>query len=363
MYTANTMASAIEALGMSLPNSSAQDAISDDKMRDCFDAGAAVLNLLKLGIRPRDILTKEAFENAITVLIALGGSTNAVLHLPAIAHAAGVELTLDDFERVGKRVPVLADLKPSGRYVMSDLVRIGGTVPLMKMLLDAGLLHGECLTVTGRTMRENLDKLGHPYPEGQQIIRPLDNPIRKDSHLRILYGNLAAGGAVAKISGKEGEVFTGSARVFESEDAAMTSILAKQIRPGEVIVIRMEGPKGGPGMREMLGPTSAIMGLGLGKEVALVTDGRFSGGSHGFVVGHITPEAFVGGTIALLRDGDRITIDAVNNRIDVDLTDSEQAARRAVWIQPEPRYRHGVLAKYAKLVTSASEGAVTDKNL
>jgi dihydroxy-acid dehydratase len=363
MYTANTMASTIEALGMSLPNSSAQDAISDDKLRDCFDAGAAVLNLLKLGIRPRDILTKEAFENAITVLIALGGSTNAVLHLPAIAHAAGVELSLDDFERIGKRVPVLADLKPSGKYVMSDLVKIGGTVPLMKMLLDAGLLHGDCMTVTGRTMRENLEKLGHPYPEGQQIIRPLDRPIKKDSHLRILYGNLAAGGAVAKITGKEGELFTGTARVFDSEDTAMKAILARQINPGEVIVIRMEGPKGGPGMREMLGPTSAIMGLGLGKDVALITDGRFSGGSHGFVVGHITPEAFVGGAIALLKDGDRITIDAVNNRLDVELTDPELAARKAAWIQPEPRYRHGVLAKYAKLVTSASEGAVTDKDL
>jgi dihydroxy-acid dehydratase len=364
MYTANTMASAIEALGMSLPNSSAQDAVSDDKLRDCFDAGAAVLNLLQLGIRPRDIMTKEAFENAITVVIALGGSTNAVLHLPAIAHAAGVELTLDDFERIGKRVPVLADLKPSGKHVMSDLVAIGGTVPLMKMLLDAGLLHGDCLTVTGRTMRENLEKATrNTYPAGQEIIRPLDNPIKKDSHLRVLYGNLAAGGAVAKITGKEGEVFTGTARVFDSEDAAMQAILAKTIRPGEIIVIRMEGPKGGPGMREMLGPTSAIMGLGLGKEVALITDGRFSGGSHGFVVGHITPEAYVGGVIGLLKDGDRITIDAVNNRLDVDLDAAELAARKAAWTQPEPRYRHGVLAKYAKLVTSASEGAVTDKDL
>jgi dihydroxy-acid dehydratase len=363
MYTANTMASAIEALGMSLPNSSAQDAISDDKLRDCFDAGAAVVNLLKLGVRPRDILTREAFENAITVLIALGGSTNAVLHLPAIAHAAGVELTIDDFARIGKRVPVLADLKPSGKYVMSDLVRIGGTVPLMKLLLDGGLLHGDCLTVTGRTLRENLEKLARPYPAGQDIIRPLADPIRKDSHLRILYGNLAAGGAVAKISGKEGEVFSGKARVFDSEDAAMKAILARQINPGEVIVIRMEGPKGGPGMREMLGPTSAIMGLGLGKDVALITDGRFSGGSHGFVVGHITPEAFVGGPIALLHDGDGITIDAVNNRIDVELSAAELANRKAAWVQPEPRYRHGVLAKYAKLVTSASEGAVTDKNL
>jgi len=363
MYTANTMASAIEALGMSLPNSSSQAAISDDKMRDCFDAGAAVMNLIALGIRPRDIMTKEAFENAITVLIALGGSTNATLHLPAMAHAAGVDITIDDFERIGKNGPVLADLKPSGKYAMADLVRIGGTLPLMKMLLDAGLLHGDCMTVTGRTLRENIEKFAKPYPEGQEIIRPLSNPIKKDSHLRILYGNLAEGGAVAKISGKEGEVFTGKARVFESEDCAMKAILAKQIKPGEVIVIRMEGPKGGPGMREMLGPTSAVMGLGLGKQVALITDGRFSGGSHGFVVGHITPEAFVGGTIALLEDGDEITIDAVKNRIDVKLDAAVLEARRAVWKQPEPRYRRGVLAKYAKLVTSASEGAVTDKGL
>ncbi len=363
MYTANTMGSAIEALGMSLPNSSSQNAISDDKMRDCFDAGAAVLNLLKLGIRPRDILTKEAFENAITVLITLGGSTNAVLHLPAIAHAAGIELSIDDFERVGRRVPVLADLKPSGKYFMSDLVAIGGTLPLMKMLLDGGLLHGECMTVTGRTLRENLEKLAQPYPAGQQIVRPLDNPLKKDSHLRILYGNLAEGGAVAKISGKEGEVFTGHARVFNSEDDAMKAILAKLIRKGDVIVIRMEGPKGGPGMREMLGPTSAVMGMGLGKDVALITDGRFSGGSHGFVVGHITPEAFVGGMIALLQEGDQITIDATTNRIDVILHPEEIARRRAAWIQPAPRYTHGVLAKYAKLVTSASEGAVTDKYL
>jgi dihydroxy-acid dehydratase len=357
------MASAIEALGMSLPNSSAQAAISEDKMRDCFDAGAAVINLIRLGIRPRDIMTKEAFENAITVLIALGGSTNACLHLPAMAHAAGVEITLDDFERIGKRVPVLADLKPSGKYAMADLVGIGGTVPLMKMLLDAGLLHGDCMTVTGRTMRENLEKLAKSYPAGQQIIRPLDNPIKKDSHLRILYGNLAEGGAVAKISGKEGELFAGRARVFNSEDEAMKAILAKSIRKGDVIVIRYEGPKGGPGMREMLGPTSAIMGLGLGKDVALITDGRFSGGSHGFVVGHITPEACLGGTIGILEEGDDIIIDAVNNRIDVTLGEAEIARRKAAWKQPAPRYTHGVLAKYAKLVSTASEGAVTDKYL
>ena len=363
MYTANTMASAIEALGMSLPNSSAQAAISDDKMRDCFDAGAAVLNLLNLGITPRDIMTKEAFENAITVLIALGGSTNAALHIPAMAHCAGVDITLDDFERIGKRVPVLADLKPSGRFAMADLVRIGGTVPLMKMLLEGGLLHGDCMTVTGRTMRENLDKQDVSYPAGQEIIRPLANPLKKDSHLRVLYGNLAEGGSVAKISGKEGEQFTGKARVFNSEDDAMKAILAKLINPGDVIVIRMEGPKGGPGMREMLGPTSAIMGLGLGKTVALITDGRFSGGSHGFVVGHITPEAFCGGTIGILEEGDEIIIDAVTNRIDVNLPAEVIAARKAAWVQPEPRYRYGVLAKYAKLVSTATEGAVTDKYL
>jgi dihydroxy-acid dehydratase len=363
MYTANTMASAIEALGMSLPNSSAQNAISEDKMRDCFDAGAAVVNLLKLGITPRDILTKEAFENAITVLIALGGSTNAVLHLPAMAHAAGIELSIDDFERIGRDVPVLADLKPSGKYAMSDLVAIGGTVPLLKILLDGGLLHGDCMTVTGRTMRENIEKFAKPYPADQQIIRPLSNPLKKNSHLRVLYGNLAEGGAIAKISGKEGELFAGKARVFDSEDDAMKAILSRQILKGDVIVIRLEGPKGGPGMREMLGPTSAVMGMGLGKDVALITDGRFSGGSHGFVVGHITPEAFCGGTIGILKDGDEIVIDAVNNRIDVKLSDEEITARKATWVQPAPRYTRGVLAKYAKLVSTASEGAVTDKYL
>jgi len=363
MYTANTMASAIEALGMSLPNSSAQAAISDDKMRDCFDAGAAVLNLINLGIKPRDIMTKKAFENAITMIIALGGSTNACLHIPAMAHAAGVDITIDDFARIGERVPVLADLKPSGKFAMADLVRIGGTVPLMKILLDAGLLHGDCMTVTGRTLRENVEKLAKPYPKDQQIIRPLDNPIKKDSHLRILRGNLAPEGAAAKITGKEGQAFTGKARVFNSEDDAMKSILAREIVKGDVIVIRYEGPKGGPGMREMLGPTSAIMGLGLGKDVALITDGRFSGGSHGFVVGHITPEAFSGGAIGLLEDGDTITIDAEKNRIDVNIDDAELEKRRAAWQQPAPRYTHGVLAKYAKLVATASEGAVTDKYL
>ncbi len=363
MYTANTMASAIEALGMSLPNSSAQVAISDDKMRDCFDAGAAVFHLIKRGIKPRDIMTRKAFENAITVVIALGGSTNAVLHLLAMAHAAEVELSIDDFTEIGKRVPVLADLKPSGKHVMADLVRIGGTVPLMRMLLEGGLLHGDCLTVTGKTMAENLANSPLHYPDDQQIIRPLSNPLKKDSHLRILYGNLAPGGSVAKISGKEGNSFTGKARVFDSEELAMHAILDGLIKDGDVIVIRREGPKGGPGMREMLGPTSAVMGRGLGKTVALITDGRFSGGSHGFVVGHITPEAHEGGPIGLLHDGDIITIDAEKNRIDVDLSDDQLAARKEAWTRPEPRYRHGVLAKFAKLTTSASEGAVTDKNL
>ncbi|MDE0827525.1 MAG: dihydroxy-acid dehydratase [Akkermansiaceae bacterium] len=363
MYTANTMASAIEALGMSLPNSSAQAAVSDDKLRDCFDAGAAVLNMLQLGITPKDIMTRKAFENSITVVIALGGSTNAVLHLLAMAHAAEVELTIDDFTEIGKRVPLLADLKPSGKYVMAELVKIGGTVPLMKMLLGAGLLHGDCLTVTGKTMAENLANSPLEYRAGQDVIRPLDNPIKKDSHLRILYGNLAPEGAVAKITGKEGEAFTGRARVFDSEEESMKAILDGKIVAGDVIVIRREGPKGGPGMREMLGPTSAVMGRGLGDSVALITDGRFSGGSHGFVVGHITPEAFLGGPIGLLKEGDEITIDAVGNEISVSVSDEEMGARRAAWTQPEPRYRRGVLAKYAAHVTSASEGAVTDKGL
>jgi dihydroxy-acid dehydratase len=362
MYTANTMASAIEALGMSLPNSSAQAAISSAKLDDCRRAGAAVLHLIKRGIRPLDILTREAFENAITVVIALGGSTNAVLHLLAIAHTAGVKLEIDDFMRIGKRVPVLADLKPSGRYLMSELVAIGGQTPLMKTLLDAGLLHGDCLTVTGKTLRENLKSV-KPYPKGQDIVRPLSDPIKKDSHLVILRGNLAPGGAVAKISGKEGLRFTGAARVFENEETAMTAILDGTVQKGDVIVIRYEGPEGGPGMREMLSPTSAVMGRGLGKDVALITDGRFSGGSHGFVAGHITPEAYRGGAIAIVRNGDKITIDAEKRVIDLHLPKAEIAARLKKWRAPKRRYTHGVLAKYAKLVSSASEGAVTDKHL
>jgi dihydroxy-acid dehydratase len=362
MYTANTMASAVEALGMSLPNSSAQNAISEAKKEDCRRAGAAVVNMLKKGIRPLDIMTKKAFENAITVVIALGGSTNAVLHLLAIAHAAKVKLDIDDFTRVGKRVPVLADLKPSGKHLMSELVAIGGIRPLMKTLLEAGLLHGDVLTVTGQTMAETLRDVG-PYPNGQTIVHPLNDPIKKDSHLVILYGNLAPEGAVAKITGKEGLRFTGRARVFNSEEAALKKISDDSIVKGDVVVIRYEGPRGGPGMREMLSPTSAIMGKGLGKDVALITDGRFSGGSHGFVVGHITPEAYAGGPLALVKNGDPITIDADKRQLNIDISAAELNARRKVWSAPKPRYTRGVLAKYASAVTSASLGAVTDLNL
>ncbi|TDX31693.1 dihydroxy-acid dehydratase [Modicisalibacter xianhensis] len=359
MYTANTMASAIEALGMSLPNSSAQNAVSQTKRDDCHAAGEAVLELLEKDIKPSDIMTREAFENAITVVIALGGSTNAILHLIGMASTIGVELSLDDFTRIGKRVPVVADLRPSGHYMMSELVAIGGIQPLMKTLLDAGLLHGDCLTVTGRTLAENLADV-KPYPDDQQIIMPLDKPIKAQSHLRILYGNLAPTGAVAKITGKEGTRFTGRARVFGSEEEAQARINDGTVVAGDVLVIRYEGPKGGPGMREMLTPTSAIMGRGLGNDVALITDGRFSGGSHGFVVGHVTPEAFEGGPIALVEDGDEITIDAEADVIEVNVSDDELARRRAAWHQPEPRYRRGVLAKYARTVSSASLGAVTD---
>jgi len=359
MYTANTMASAIEALGMSLPNSSAQAAVSEDKRLDCERAGAAVLELLKKDIKPRDIMTKQAFENAITVVIALGGSTNAVLHLLAMANATGVDLTLDDFNRIGKHVPMVADLKPSGRYQMAELIEIGGIQPLMKELLDRGLLHGDCLTVTGKTLAQNLSEV-KAYPDGQDMIRPLDKPIKKDSHLVVLYGNLASGGAVAKITGKEGLVFTGNAKVFDAEEQALQSILNGGIVKGDVIVIRYEGPKGGPGMREMLSPTSAVMGKGLGKDVALITDGRFSGGTHGFVVGHITPEAYVGGPLAIIKDGDQITIDAETNQLTLHVNEHEIARRLEKWQQPAPRYTRGVLAKYAKLVSSASLGAVTD---
>ncbi len=359
MYTANTMASAIEAMGLSLPNSSAQAAISGAKTTDCEHAGAAVLNLLQHNIRPRDIMTRKSFENAITVVIVLGGSTNAVLHLLAMAHAADVPLCLDDFVTIGKRTPVLADLKPSGKYTMSKLVEIGGVLPLMKMLLDAGLLHGDCMTVTGKTLAENLASVA-PYPAGQDVIYPLDRPLKKDSHLVICYGNLAKEGGVAKISGKEGGIFSGKARVFNSEEEALKKILDGTVVKGDVLVIRYEGPKGGPGMREMLSPTSAVMGRGLGQDVALITDGRFSGGTHGFVVGHITPEAYDGGVIAVVHDGDLITIDSVAREVRLEVAETEIQARLAQWQRPAPKYTRGVLAKFAKLTTSASLGAVTD---
>ena len=359
MYTANTMASAIEALGLSLPESSAQEAVSGSKLDDCRRAGEAVVRLIEAGITPRQILTRKAFENAITVVIALGGSTNAVLHLIAMAHAARVRITLDDFTRVGRRVPVLADMRPSGRHSMSDLVAIGGIRPLMKRLLDRGLLHGECMTVTGRTMAENLAGAAD-YPAEQQIIRGFDDPIKPDSHLVVLRGNVAPEGAVAKITGKEGLSFTGRARVFDGEERATAAILAGRVKAGDVVVIRHEGPRGGPGMREMLSPTGAIMGLGLGDKVALITDGRFSGGSHGFVVGHISPEAAVGGPLALLRNGDIVTIDAVKRRIDAQVPASGWRARRKAWKAPKPYATTGVLAKFAREVRSASEGAVTD---
>ncbi|MHA6138939.1 dihydroxy-acid dehydratase [Pseudomonas mohnii] len=362
MYTANTMASAIEALGMSLPGSSSQDAIGSDKASDSFRAGQQVMELLRLDLKPRDIMTRKAFENAIRVVIALAGSTNAVLHLLAMAHAVDVELTLDDFVELGKVSPVVADLRPSGKYMMSELVAIGGIQPLMKRMLAAGMLHGDVLTVTGKTLAENLEHVPD-YPAGQDVILPFDQPVKKDSHLVILRGNLSPTGAVAKITGKEGLRFEGTARVYHGEEDALAGILNGEVQPGDVIVIRYEGPKGGPGMREMLSPTSAVMGKGLGKEVALITDGRFSGGSHGFVVGHITPEAFDGGPIALVENGDNITIDAETRQITVDVSDADLAERKSRWVRPEPKYKRGVLAKYAKTVSSASEGAVTDKYL
>ncbi len=359
MYTANTMASAIEALGMSLPNSGAQNAVSAAKIRDCREAGKAVMHLIRHGLRPSDILTRGAFLNAIALVMAMGGSTNAVLHLLAIAHAANVKLELDDFTRIGARTPVLADLKPSGRHVMSDLVAIGGTAPLMRRLIEEGLMDGDLLTVTGKTLRQNLKHI-RPYPAKQTIIRPLANPIKPTGHLVILRGNLAPEGAVAKISGHEGLRFAGRAVVFESEETALAAILKGTVKKGHVVVIRNEGPKGGPGMREMLSPTSAIMGRGLGKAVALITDGRFSGGSHGFVVGHISPEAAVGGPIGLVRNGDRIEIDAEQRRIDLGISAAEFKKRKAKWKEPKPKETRGALAKYARQVGSASFGAVTD---
>ena len=365
MYPANTMASAIEALGMSLPGSSAQIAIGKDKRKDCENAGAAVLKLLELDIKPRDIMTRKAFENSITTCLALGGSTNLILHLLAIAHSAEVELSIDDFKEIGERIPLLADVKPFGKYNMSYLIRIGGIRPLMKLLLDRGLLHGECLTVTGSTLAESLkDVQPYPaYPDEQDVIRPWDQPIKDTAHLRILRGNLAPEGAVGKITGKEGLYFKGTAKVYESEESALVGILRGNVVAGDVVVIRNEGPVGGPGMREMLSPTSAVAGRGLIKEVALITDGRFSGGSHGFDVGHITPEAATGGPIGIVKDGDIIEIDAVKNTINLLIEESEYTARMAEFKPIGPGATRGVLGKYAATVATASEGAVTDKNL
>ena len=357
MYTANTMASAIEALGLSLPNSSAKEAVSSSKKQDCKEAGEALTNLINQNLTPRKLLTKKAFENAISVVIALGGSTNAVLHLLAIAHEAKVELSIDDFSRIGKKVPVLADLKPSGNYLMSELIAIGGVTPLMKTLLEEGLLHGDVLTVTGKTLQENLDSV-KAYSKDQNIIKKFNDPVKKDSHLRILYGNLAPEGAVAKISGKEGNLFKGKAKPYNSEEEAMKAIMEGNINQGDVVIIRYEGPKGGPGMREMLSPTSAIMGKGLGDQVAFLTDGRFSGGTHGFVVGHISPEAHLGGPLALVEEGDSIRIDAKKNEVTLEVDQKILDFRKKSWKSPKEESQ-GVLRKYAKMVRSASLGAVT----
>ena len=359
MYTANTMASAIEALGMSLPGSSSQDATSNEKKLDCENAGSAIKNLLDLDIKPRDIMTKKAFENSIAVTIALGGSTNAVLHLIAMAHSARVQLNLDDFTKIGKTVPVLADIKPFGSHFMSELNAIGGIAPMMKLMLDKKLLHGECLTVTGKTLEENLADI-KAYPSEQKIILTLDKPIKESSHLKILYGNLAPEGAVAKITGKEGTQFTGSARVFNSEEEGMNAIISGSIKSGDVVVIRYEGPQGGPGMREMLKPTSAIMGQGLGNDVAFITDGRFSGGTHGFVVGHISPEAELGGPIALIEDSDEIIIDAEKDILNLNISNKEMEKRKNDWKNPNSSPKSGVLSKYKRTVQSASKGAITD---
>ena len=359
MYTANTMAVAIEALGLSLPFSSSLPAEDAGKGDECQRAGAAIRLLLERDLKPRDILTSKAFENAMTMIMAVGGSTNAVLHLLAIAKAAGVKLELADFQRVSDRVPLLADLKPSGRYVQEDLHAVGGTPAIMKYLLERGYLHGECMTVTGRTLAENLESAAHLRP-GQEIIHTLEKPVFARGHIRILHGNLAPQGSVAKITGKEGELFTGIAKVFDSEEAMLAGLENKQIGKGDVVVIRYEGPKGGPGMPEMLTPTSAIMGAGLGADVALLTDGRFSGGSHGFIIGHITPEAQEGGPIALVQNGDRVTIDAAACQLSMDVSDEELARRRKAWVAPAPKATTGVLAKYVRLVRSASEGCVTD---
>lgn len=359
MYTANTMSSAIEALGLSLPYSSSNPALSEEKKEECLKAGEYLKVLLEKNIKPSDILSKKAFENALTVVVVLGGSTNAVLHLLAMAKTANVDFTLDDVTRVNAKTPVLADLKPSGKYLMEDVFAIGGVPAVMKYLLQQGLLHGDCLTVTGKTIKENLGEV-NALPEGQDVILPVTNPVKANGHLRILYGNLAPEGSVAKITGKEGESFTGPAIVFENEFDCIKGIREGKVKAGQVLVIRNEGPKGGPGMPEMLKPTSALIGAGLGNSVALITDGRFSGGTHGFVVGHVSPEAFDGGPIALVKDGDVITIDAVNNKIDVQLSNEELAERKKQWQQPELKVKFGVLYKYAKQVSSASKGCLTD---
>jgi dihydroxy-acid dehydratase len=359
MYTANTMASVIETLGLSLPYSSSIPATAQEKIDECHRAGAAILNLLERDIKPSDILTRAAFENAITVAVALGGSTNVVLHTLAMAHAADVPLTIDDFQVVSNRTPLLADLKPSGKYVMEELYDVGGVPAVQRLLLKEGLLDGNCMTVTGKTLAENLEELPD-LKEGQKIVCPVAKPIKATGHLQILYGNLATEGAVAKITGKEGTRFSGPAKVFDSEEQTLEGLQAGRVTHGDVVVIRYEGPKGGPGMREMLSITGAIIGAGLGSSVALITDGRFSGGTHGFVVGHITPEAYVGGGLALVRDGDIITIDAETNTLQVDVSDAELAQRLATWQAPPPRYTKGVLYKYMKTVSSASLGCVTD---
>ncbi|WP_343537025.1 dihydroxy-acid dehydratase [Sphingobacterium thalpophilum] len=360
MYTANTMASAIEALGMSLPYSSSNPAISEAKKKECLEAGKYIRILLEKDIKPSDIMTRKAFENALRTIVILGGSTNAVLHFIAIGKAVGVDITQDDFQRMSDETPVLADFKPSGKYLMQDLQQYGGTPAVMKYLLDEGLLHGDCLTVTGKTIAENLADVKSIMEYDQPIIQPLSNPIKATGHLQILYGNLAEKGSVAKISGKEGEKFTGPARVFDGEHDLVAGIESGRIKPGDVVVIKNEGPVGAPGMPEMLKPTSLIIGAGLGKSVALITDGRFSGGTHGFVVGHITPESYKGGLIGMVKDDDIIEIDAVNNTINVQLSDEEIAQRRAAWVQPPLKVSKGVLYKYAKTVADASEGCVTD---
>ncbi len=361
MYTANTMASAIEACGMALPYNASNPAVSKDKKEECGELGAYLKNLLELDLKPRDIVTAKSLENALRLIAVLGGSTNAVLHFLAIAKAANIDLTIDDFQRISDTTPFLADLKPSGKYLMKDLHKVGGVPAVMKYMLKQGMLHGDCITVTGKTLAENLADVPD-LTEGQTIIRPLDNPIKPTGHIRILKGNLASGGSVAKITGKEGLLFQGSARVFDGEFAANQGIKEGKVKAGEVVVIRYEGPKGGPGMPEMLKPTSAIMGAGLGKSIALITDGRFSGGTHGFVVGHIVPEAQEGGTIGLLKDGDVITIDAEKNTLSVDLSDAELAERKAAWRKPPYKFEQGVLYKYIKSVATASEGCVTDSN-